>query len=44
MPASPEKQKILSETTQKEVENSEANRDLVFEVVKEALGKSQKTP
>jgi hypothetical protein len=44
MPASPEKQQILSETPRKKVENSEADRDIVFEVVKEALGKSQKTP
>ena len=43
MPASPKKPKILYET-QKEAENKEANRDLVFEVVKEALGKSKKTP
>jgi hypothetical protein len=43
MPASPEKQQ-LSKTVQKEIVQSEADRDIVFEVVKEALGKSQKTP
>ena len=44
MPASPEKQQILSKEPQKEEENCEADRDIVFEVVKEALGKSKKTP
>jgi hypothetical protein len=43
MPASSEKQQ-LSKTVQKEIVHSEADRDIVFEVVKEALGKSQKIP
>lgn len=42
MPASIEKQTTLSHVPRKETENSEANKDIVFEVVKEALGKNQK--
>lgn len=42
MPASNNRRQILSETTLKEETNSEADRDIVFDVVKEALGKPAK--
>ncbi len=44
MPASPEKQPNLPHVPRKETKNSEVNKDIVFEVVKEALGKNQKPP